>query len=289
LAAPEESLPILGIAEVEFKVSNLDSARGYYSGVLGYKEAADYKSAAGATVALFKVNDDQYIEITPTLQPGELHRLDHIGLETTDVQKAREMLVARGLNPTPIEKRNDGNLVFSVKDPDENTLTFVQYMSGSLQEKARGKYNLDSRVSVHIYHVGMRIKDRQVSMEFYRDKLGFDQGRNLPGGRGEYLEPSTNAVDLETKEPNLPDTPATHEQYEREQYGSSEHVCLEVPDIQAAKRLVQERGKFSDKRVAPHIGHNRHWLLNIFDPDGTRTEIMEPTLQPVPPATGPQP
>jgi catechol 2,3-dioxygenase-like lactoylglutathione lyase family enzyme len=192
--------------------------------------------------------------------------------------------VDRGLTPTRIEKRTDGNPVFSVTDPEGNAIMFVQYVAGSEQFKLRGKYNDDKRVSNHIYHVGMRIMNRDAAMPFYAEKLGLDKGRFVPGGRGEFVELSARGVDLETKDPPLADTPATHDQYVREQYGSIYHVSFEVPDIQAAKTFVQERGKFSDARVAPHIGHNRHWLLNIFDPDGTRTELMEPTLQPEPPS-----
>jgi hypothetical protein len=29
-----------------------------------------------------------------------------------------------------------------------------------------------------------------------------------------------------------------------------------------------------------HIGRNRKWQLNLFDPDGTRAELMEPRTQP---------
>ncbi len=47
---------------------------------------------------------------------------------------------------------------------------------------------------------------------------------------------------------------------------------------------VENGGVMISSRKSQRIGlgHNRHWLLNIFDPDGSRTEIMEPTLQPQP-------
>jgi len=31
-------------------------------------------------------------------------------------------------------------------------------------------------------------------------------------------------------------------------------------------------GSLRDK---PTVGRNRHWLLSLFDPDGSRTELME--------------
>lgn len=30
------------------------------------------------------------------------------------------------------------------------------------------------------------------------------------------------------------------------------------------------------KDAQARIGRNRRWQLNLFDPDGTRTELMEP-------------
>jgi hypothetical protein len=48
---------------------------------------------------------------------------------------------------------------------------------------------------------------------------------------------------------------------------------------------VQKRGGYTDLQVRAHVGNNRHWLVHIFDPDGSRTEMMETAVQPesVPP------
>src|ERR1700722_8750624 len=74
-ANASETVPIAGIANITFKVSDLDKSRGYYQGVLGLPEAFDIKDASGKiTSAYFKINDDQYIEVAPILKPGELIR-----------------------------------------------------------------------------------------------------------------------------------------------------------------------------------------------------------------------
>src|SRR3954470_16694973 len=70
----QSAVPIAGIAQVTFKTSDMKKARAYYQGVLGFPEAFTVKDPAGVTSAYFKVNDDQYVEITPTLKPGELIR-----------------------------------------------------------------------------------------------------------------------------------------------------------------------------------------------------------------------
>jgi hypothetical protein len=56
-------------------------------------------------------------------------------------------------------------------------------------------------------------------------------------------------------------------------------MALEVPDMRVARDLVQERGGFTDLQVRAHVGNNRHWLMHIFDPDGSRTEVMETAVQ----------
>ena len=57
--------------------------------------------------------------------------------------------------------------------------------------------------------------------------------------------------------------------------GSAHHPCLMVPDLQKALETLRERlgGR---SLPAPRIGGNNRWILDIFDPDGTRTELMEP-------------
>ncbi len=72
--------------------------------------------------------------------------------------------------------------------------------------------------------------------------------------------------------------------------GSQHHICLVVPDIPAAAATIQGRaGKAGYSRpIETRTGINRKRQLNLFDPDGTRSELMEPTTidgKPAPPAT----
>src|SRR5438128_2648519 len=105
-----EDLPITGISHVGFKVSNLEKARSFYTGVLGYEEAFALKDAAGkTTLAFFKVNDDQYIEISPSLKPDDADRFTHLAFVTTDLDKLRRMLAERGFQPGEKKTGRDGN------------------------------------------------------------------------------------------------------------------------------------------------------------------------------------
>ena len=51
------------------ELCDLAKARAYYDGVLGLADAFDLKDSTGRiTSAFFKINDDQYIEVTPILE-----------------------------------------------------------------------------------------------------------------------------------------------------------------------------------------------------------------------------
>src|SRR4029079_5533136 len=63
---PPVDLPLVGIASITFRVTDLDKARRYYQGVLGLPEAFTTSDAAGRVASVyFKVNDDQFVEIMP--------------------------------------------------------------------------------------------------------------------------------------------------------------------------------------------------------------------------------
>lgn len=266
-------LPIDGIASVGFRVGDLEEARGFYSGVLGYEEAFRLEAPGAAPIHFFKVNDRQYVEITPDLPPGENVRLTRIGIETTDVNALHRLLAERGLAPPRVTGDPDGNRSFTLRDPDGHALRFVQYLPGSLHVKARGKFLGGRRVSDHLRHTGVTVADEARAMAFYRDKLGFVEiwrggpapgdtrwvNVKMPGAREDYIEYMLHS------------SPPT-----RSQLGSMHHICLEVPDIKAAYRAVVARGIPDDDRHRPRVGRVRKWLFSLFDPDGSRTEFMEP-------------
>lgn len=276
-----EDLPIVGLAGITFRVTDLEKARRYYTGVLGLAEAFDLKDGAGKVASVFfKVNDDQYVEVTPDLAPGGLYRQARVVIQSSDLPRLHRIYAGRGLNPSPIGQGPDGNPVFRIDGPDNARLDFIQYAPGSRQTMARGRFLSADRVSTHLWHVGIYTSDAASRTAFYEQKLGLAGGRDLPGGRNEFLETPRTDRNLETKHPPLdPANPATRAQYEREVMGAVQHMSLEVTDMRAARDTVQRRGRLTDLQVRAHVGNNRHWLMHLFDPDGSRTEVMETALQ----------
>jgi len=167
--------PILGVAHIGLMTGDLETSRQFYGRVLGFEEPFKLNHPDGSLMlTYFKVNDHQYIEIFPTLKSPTEDRLSHIAFETTDAKALRDYLASNDVKvPGSLSPGLDGNLSFMVSDPDGHRVEFVQYMPGSLHSRSFGKSRPAARVSDHIQHVGVTVKDRAAADRFYKDILGF--------------------------------------------------------------------------------------------------------------------
>ena len=52
-----ETVPLVGIANITFKVSDLDKARAYYQGVLGLPEAFEIKNGSDKAISAYSSKD----------------------------------------------------------------------------------------------------------------------------------------------------------------------------------------------------------------------------------------
>ena len=266
-----ERPPIVGVAHIGLKTDHLAAAREFYGHVLGYQEPFSLdKPGGGLMLTYFKVNDHQYIEIFPDLRSPSEDRLSHIAFETKDAAQLRAYLASRGVPaPAALKPGLDGNLSFEVLDPDGHTVEFVQYLPGSLHSRNFGKFLPDTRISDHMIHVGVVVKDRAAADRFYKDVLGFQLM-----WQGGMKDDRTDWVDMRVPEGtdwleymlnvNNP-SPKT--------LGVMHHLALGVPAIQVAFKTVTARGY--NKGGTPKIGRDGKWQLGLFDPDDTRAEIME--------------
>jgi catechol 2,3-dioxygenase-like lactoylglutathione lyase family enzyme len=284
LANAQTRPPITGIATFAVKVGDLDEARKFYSGVLGYDEIFVSK-ATGGTV--FKVNDHQYVELSAGLK-GDEDRLSFIGLETSDARRMAVYLKSRGVDaPATLSPDADGNLSFTVHDPMGHAVRFVQYLKGSEHGRLFGQHLSPRRTSEHIIHVGVYVPDRAVADHFYVDILKCrlmwvgGPATNPESWVSVMLPEGTDWIEYMTgvKNPNV------------RQLGGNHHMALGVPDIQTPYQTITERGY---KGAKPVLARDGRWLLNTFDPYFTRTEFMvrkpvvtpcctplhDPTIQP---------
>ncbi len=289
-AASPPAGKLLGIAHMALFVSDLDKARGFYRDLLGFEEAFKLPKPDGSDrISFIKVNEQQYIELFAE-PPRDDGRVYHISLYTDDVQALRARLLAAGVSASPIGVGKIKNTQFGIVDPDKHNIELVQYLPGGWSMQNAGKFMPESRVSTRIAHLGVLVGKLEPSLKFYRDTLGFREiwrggpsdkvlswvNMRLPEG-DDYLE----LMLYDTLPP--PD-----------QRGGKNHICLVVPDIAKAVAQLEARParKSYPHKIEIKVGVNRKRQANLFDPDGTRVELMEPNTidgKPTPPSKAPPP
>ena len=272
-------------------VGDLDKARAYYKDFLGFSEPFSLTNPDGSvSLAFIKVNDYQYIEVSPGLKPGD-DRLKHIAFYTDDAERMRVYLASRGVTvPGSVPKGRSGSLNFNIKDPDGHTVEMVQYMPDGWAMRDKGKSMADARISKRIAHVGVLVGDANAAVHFYGEILGFQETwRGSSTGTvlswiNMHVPDGTDGIEFMLYK----DLPAP------DQRGSAHHLCLEVPSISSALETLQAKpyAKIYSLPLEPRTGINRRRQLNVFDPDGTRSELMEPATvdgKPPVPSTAPLP
>jgi len=263
--------PIVGIAHIGLKTDNVAAAREFYGRTLGFQEPFTVdRPTGGLMLTYFKVNDHQYIEVFPNLSSATEDRLSHIAFETTDAQALRDYLGARGVTvPNKLQPGLDGNLSFMVKDPDGHSVEFVQYMPGSLHRRNFGKFLPNTRISQHMIHVGVTVLDRAAADHFYKDILGFQLM-----WYGGMTDDRVDWVDMRVPEGSdwLEYMLNVHNPSQRT-LGVMHHLALGVPNVETAYKTVVDRGY---KAEQAKIGRDGKWQLNLYDPNHTRAELMEP-------------
>ncbi len=290
-SSPPKRPRITGVAHIALFVHDMDQARRFYKDFLGLGEPFTLPKPEGDGLAMsfIKVNDRQYIEIFPETQ-AQTDRLNHISVETDDIEAMRLYLAAKGYQvPAKPNLGRIKNLSFTVKDPDGHGVEFVQYMPDGWSMREKGKF-LPERVSTKMLHVGIIVNALEPAMKFYRDVLGFQEiwrgsrdGKVLSWVNMKVPDGDTY-IEFMLHDP-LPAATAR---------GSAHHICLETPDIEKSKAWLLARPSVSEYKRPLEIrtGINRKRQLNLFDPDGTRTELMEPATVdgvPAPSATAPPP
>jgi catechol 2,3-dioxygenase-like lactoylglutathione lyase family enzyme len=282
---------IVGISHYALFAHDYEKSRSFYGDFLGFQEPYSLKKPDGSSImTFFKVNDHQYIELYPE-QEANSDRLSHISFETDDIEALRVYLASKGIAvPNQAHKARIGNLSFDVIDPAGHKVEMVQYMPDGKTVGAYGKSLGNTRISKRMTHVGLIVTKLDLEYKFYTEILGFKEtwrgsssgkvlswvNLKVPDG-DDYIE-----FMLSADEPD-----PTHR-------GSAHHLCLQVPDVAAAVETLKARPYFKnyDHPIEEHIGVNRKRQANLFDPDGTRTELMEPTTvdgKPTPPSTAPPP
>jgi catechol 2,3-dioxygenase-like lactoylglutathione lyase family enzyme len=261
---------IVGIAHVALRVKDAAEARNFFGHVMGLDELPLRETAKGKMrYTYFKVSDDQYILVSPTLSSQTEDRLIHIAFRTTDATGLRRYLAGRGVAvPAELRKDSEGDLSFTLEDPAGHAVEFIQYLPGSVESRNFGKFLSSKRTSRQIIHAGETVDDRTTADGFYRGILGY---RVM--WTGGMTDTRTDWVDMVV--PNGSDWLEfmlnVHNPSPR-LLGVMNHLSMGVKNIHQVFETVKARGY---KAKEPQIGRDGKWQLNLYDPDLTRVEFME--------------
>lgn len=276
-------------------VKDLAKARQFYEDLLGFSEpfTLPNKESGGTRIVFVKVNDRQYFEIFNEKDRGE-GQLNHISFYVDSADRMYSYLKAHGVeiqsDKGSVGKGQTGNKNFNIKDPDGHIVEIVEYQTDSWTAREAGNFLPSTRISDHIMHVGVLVGDLEKSIRFYDGILGFKEfwrgssspnvlnwvNMRVPGGP-DYLE-----FMLYSKIP------------EPDARGTRNHASLMIPDADLALAELKKRAaKIGYTReIVIQTGVNRKRQINLYDPDGTRIELMEPNTvdgKPAPSSTAPPP
>ena len=279
VAHAQEARPkITGISHIAVYTSDPVAADHFYMDELGASKTADKANPQGAIYRLGATT--QFVEILPLPAQHGITRLDHVAFVTDDAAALRRYLIAKGVkDATEIAPGADGSPSFFVKDPEGNKIEMVQ------PEGVVTFAGLCCPLSTHIIHVGFLVKDRAAEDHFYRDLLGFRPywyGAMHPGKLDWVSLQVPDGHDwLEYMMTGPESDSGSADTIDARQLGVMNHLSLGVPNMEKAvtRLYANDDIRFSPRHDGPTMGKDGKWQANLYDPDGTRVELME--FQPV--------
>jgi catechol 2,3-dioxygenase-like lactoylglutathione lyase family enzyme len=269
---------IYGIAFVRVKASDFEKSADTYSKILGF--GIGTHSCIHVKNPCFEVNAVQHIELIHADAGDAGSWLDEVAFRTNSVAQMRDYLRAQGILVSEIQTTPNGKPFIETQDPEGNHIAFVELTGGETLSPLS-----PTQVGSRIFHAGFVVKDLNLMKHFYMDELGFRlywKGgfKDLPPGAPE----KDSDVDwFEIQVPNGSDwvefmlnilANADHQEL-----GVQNHFCLGVPNMEKALDQLHKNGLAADSKFADEkseIGRDGKWQYDIFDPDLTRIELMEP-------------
>jgi lactoylglutathione lyase len=293
-AAPRRP-QITGVSHVGYFVSDLPKAIAFWHDLLGFDQYTTLNKPGTdqVRIAFIKINDQQHIELFTDAPASPPNMMSHYCFSVSNVEQMRTYLRSKGIDVKPGNggKTRTGDYAFEIKDPDGTLVEFVQSLPTGIEMQDAGKFMPPTRIAGSIYHVGFLVGNLDKSLAFYEGVLGFTET-----WRG-----SSNGKELSWVNLRVPDGKDYIELmlYDKTPsgFGTKNHVSLLVPDVQKAVDEIESRPAYKDyqvhaKPVVVQVGKNGKRQVNLYDPDGTRVELMEGQTadgKPVPPSIAPPP
>ena len=268
--------PITGISHVAVYTSDAAAAEHFYVYTLGANKAPDPQDATGVR---FYLSSTQFVEVLPLPAEHGLSRMARVAYATADAPALRAYLEARGLERiSELHTGSDGSRWFETRDPEGNEVEFFQ--QGRTPDLASS-----TPIGTRIIHVGYSVRSRAAEDKFYKDLLGFRPywfgaaqpnavdwiSQQVPDGHDwmEYMMVGDGS-----------DTPLAR--VDQRVLGVQNHFSIGVPNMEIAVTTLLANDRMSPCHDGPQMGRDGKWQANLYDPDGTRVELMEfrPVMKP---------
>lgn len=262
---------ITGVSHLAVYTSDAAKTDHYYTAVLGAAKMPDPENPKGVRYAF---SATQFVEVLPLPAGAGINRMDHAALNTADAEAMRKYLAAKSWKvPASVTRGADGSRWFSVKDPEGNTIQFVQ-------PSLHASVEAPDAIGHHIIHVGFLVHSREKEDTFYRDILGF-----RPYWYGGMTDAKTDWVSQQTPDSHdwieymLAADPATTgipPTMSQQTLGVLDHIAIGEKSVDAAFKTLTDAGRLKGVRcdASTKIGKDGKGQLNIYDPDGIRSELM---------------
>jgi catechol 2,3-dioxygenase-like lactoylglutathione lyase family enzyme len=254
--------PITGITLVRLWSVDPHAALGFYSKTLGF-----IPRDAGCPAMVrpcYILSDHQQLALAEGAPGSHTNLLAEVAFATPDAGGMHRYLEAHNIPVNPVTRDFNGTIHFSLQDPEGLPITFVQ-------APAHRQFTPPAnQIGTRLIHAGFVVLDRAAEDKFYKDILGFHVYWH-----GGMKDDESNWVDMQVPDGTdwleyMLNVPANADKHT---LGVMNHIAVGVPDIHAAEQQLRTNGWSGTEQ--PKIGRDGKWQLNLYDPDGTRVELME--------------
>lgn len=265
---------ITGISHMCVYASDPQASARFYSHDLGATAGPDIQNPQGTR---YYFSATQFVEVLPLPAGRGIGRMACAAFNTADAAALRGYLLAHGAPQAgALRSASDGSHWFDVQDPEGNRVQFIQPgRPPAIPADARP-------IGTHIIHLGYLVHSRSAEDGFYRQILGFRPywyGAKSSGSIDWVSQQVPNGTDwLEYMlVGDGSDVPLA--KVDSRQLGVLDHFSIGVANMEQAVTTLIREDRLSPRHDGPSMGLDGKWQANLYDPDGTRVELME--FQPV--------
>jgi len=242
LHAQDQTPPLAGVAHVAIRVKDLAASRAFYE-KLGFQQAFDLERDGVPYESFIKVNDRQFIELYPVNEKNSNPGFLHVCFEGADLNAIHDDYVSHGLTPIAVRKAGAGNLLFTLRGPEDQNIEYTEYQPGSLHSNDQGKHLGPDRVAESILSVTLAMHNPAEARDFYFNQLQF---KPIAGDPMHLHMPGDSGQEIEI----VP----------WDKLGTRAQLTLRAASLSRAARLLHKQGIHFTKSSAN--------TLTLTDPDG---------------------